>query len=108
MDERAKNLGARIRELRLLRGLSQKALAALAGCDQAEVSKWEIGKREPGAFNLLDVASALGVPIGAMFEPAKLELPPPRRGRPKKGEGAPSGGTDTKKRGRGKRGVGGS
>ncbi|MBI5671271.1 MAG: helix-turn-helix domain-containing protein [Chloroflexi bacterium] len=49
----------RIRQRRKSLGLSQEALAELADIDQTQISRYEIGKNEPGADALAALARAL-------------------------------------------------
>jgi transcriptional regulator with XRE-family HTH domain len=63
-------LGRRIRELRAAAGLSQQALAKAVGVAQGRVSDWENGRAPPKATALPALATALGVTIGELFEPA--------------------------------------
>lgn len=44
----------RIKELRILKGLSQKDLAKILGCNQTAVGKYERGQLEPN-INLLNI-----------------------------------------------------
>jgi hypothetical protein len=47
------------------------------------VIQWELGEREPGWFNVVALAQALGVSVEAFtVEPSPME--PPGRGRPRK------------------------
>jgi transcriptional regulator with XRE-family HTH domain len=104
-DPKMVELGARIRELREGAGQSRDQLAAGAGVSVRAIVQWELGEREPGWFNMLALAEALGVnclaftalaaprPEAGPGRPRKTEEPPaPKRprGRPKKdasGEG---------------------
>lgn len=52
-------LGARIRELRLKRGLSQQALADRVGIPQTHVSAIELGIQLPNLLTVLRLAVAL-------------------------------------------------
>lgn len=52
-------LGARIRELRLKRGLSQQALAERVGIPQTHVSAIEVGAKFPNFMTVLRFAVAL-------------------------------------------------
>lgn len=62
--------GARVRELRLARGLSQERLAELAGLHRTYVSSLERGQRNVGLDNILDLATALDVPAANLFQDA--------------------------------------
>jgi transcriptional regulator with XRE-family HTH domain len=52
-------LGARIREVRLKRGLSQQALAERVGIPQTHVSAMELGIQLPNFLTVLRLAVAL-------------------------------------------------
>ena len=54
--------GMRLKELRLLKGLSQEALALLAGLDRTYVSGCERGIRNIGLENIYKLAAALDIP----------------------------------------------
>jgi transcriptional regulator with XRE-family HTH domain len=64
-------LGARVRQLRKQKGLSQEAFAAEVGLDRAYYGGIERGERNVAALNLLRIAAALGVEAGELF-PAAL------------------------------------
>ena len=67
--------GARVRELREAAGLSQQALADLAGMHRQGVHKLEAGEREPAWGSVLALAKALGVSVAA-FEEGSAPRPP--------------------------------
>jgi transcriptional regulator with XRE-family HTH domain len=71
-----KTFGARIRYFRLGIGLSQEELAGRCGLDRAYVGGIERGERNPSLKNISIIASALGVPIAALFDTP--EAPPAR------------------------------
>jgi transcriptional regulator with XRE-family HTH domain len=104
-DPKKVQLGDRIRELREVARLSREQLADGAGVSIRAVIQWEVGEREPGWFNMLALAEALGVEVTAFLtEPAErpqtgpgrpprraaelAEQPVPKRprGRPRKGK----------------------
>jgi len=62
-----KKLGARVRGIREGRGLSQEALADLAGFGRSYMSGIERGVRNPSALQLLRLARALHVSVGELF-----------------------------------------
>jgi transcriptional regulator with XRE-family HTH domain len=62
-----KKLGARIRELRLRRELSQEALADEAKIARAYMSGIERGVRNCSTLHLLKLARALHVRVGDFF-----------------------------------------
>lgn len=79
----------RLKDLREKAGLSQAALAERTGTHFTAVSKLELGKRSPSFRLALDLASALGVPIGELVpagwrDGPATRSPPPPPGRPKK------------------------
>lgn len=67
--------GARIRELRKGRGLSQDQLAEVIGIDQKHMSRIELGKSYPSLDRLMRIAEALQVPLPSLFEFMHLESP---------------------------------
>ena len=63
-------LGQRIKALRVERRLQQRELAQKAGLTPSMLSQVESGRLTPSLATLGKVAGALGVSIGALFEPA--------------------------------------
>jgi transcriptional regulator with XRE-family HTH domain len=62
------NVGRRLRELRLERGLSIRALAAQSGLNVNTLSSIENNKTSPSVSTLQQVSIALKLPISAFFE----------------------------------------
>lgn len=62
-------LPIQIRELRKKRGLTQKELSALTGCDQSNISNWENPNYEytPNISTLKILANAFDVPLIVRF-----------------------------------------
>ena len=60
-------VGARIRLLRKLRGLSQQALAEAAGATFQQIQKYERGANRVSASMLSRIAAALDTPVGEVF-----------------------------------------
>jgi transcriptional regulator with XRE-family HTH domain len=60
-------VGARIRLLRKLRGLSQQALAEAAGVTFQQIQKYERGANRVSASMLSRIAAALETPVAEMF-----------------------------------------
>ena len=60
-------VGARIRLLRKLKGLSQQALAEAAGVTFQQIQKYERGANRVSASMLARIAKTLGVPVSEMF-----------------------------------------
>lgn len=60
-------VGARIRLLRKLRGLSQQALAEAAGVTFQQIQKYERGSNRVSASMLSRIAGALDAPVAEMF-----------------------------------------
>jgi transcriptional regulator with XRE-family HTH domain len=61
-------VGARIRERRILLGLSQQQLADLIGVTYQQAHKYERGINRISAGRLHQTAQVLGVPVGYFFE----------------------------------------
>jgi transcriptional regulator with XRE-family HTH domain len=62
-----KLFGERVREIRMLRGLSQEELARLAKIDRTYIGGIERGERNAGIKNVWRIADALGVPAADLF-----------------------------------------
>lgn len=60
-------MGEKLKEARKAKGITQEKLAAILGCSQTEISRWESG-REPGARTLKRIAEALGVPMETLVD----------------------------------------
>ena len=61
MSNIKRDIGFRIREIRLEKGLSQEKLAALADLHRAYIGQIERGEKNIGVVNLEKIAKALGV-----------------------------------------------
>lgn len=66
-------LGARIRELRKARNLSQEQLAELIDVEPRHVSRLEVGSSYPRIDRLEKIAEALDVPLKDFFDFMHLE-----------------------------------
>ena len=60
-------VGARIRLLRKMRGLSQQALAEIAGVTFQQIQKYERGSNRVSASMLARIAGALEAPVSELF-----------------------------------------
>ena len=67
MNKIEKQFGERGRELRLVRGLSQEALAYKAGMHRTYLGGIERGERNPSLKNISAIAEALGVTLSVLF-----------------------------------------
>lgn len=63
-----RRVGNRVRELRLLRELTQEELAEKSGFSHKHVSLVELGKTNAGIDTLAKIARSLAVDIAALFE----------------------------------------
>lgn len=63
-------VGAKIRMLRVSRGISQAVLAERIGVTSQQVQRYERGATRVGASRLARIASVLEVSVGALFESA--------------------------------------
>lgn len=61
-------LGARIKEIRKNRGLSQEQLAEKVGLDSKFISKIEVGRNAPSLETMESIARVLEVEIKDLFE----------------------------------------
>lgn len=59
-------LGTRIKNLRVERGLSQEALAAQLEISRQAIAKWESGQSRPSTANLLALCEVFGVPLNEL------------------------------------------
>jgi transcriptional regulator with XRE-family HTH domain len=63
-----RHVGARIRERRIMLGLSQQQLAVMIGVTYQQAHKYERGLNRISAGRLYDIAGVLSVPISWFFE----------------------------------------
>lgn len=65
MDKKDKllQLGSKVREIRLSKGMTQTELAHLIGKDHPSINKLENGKVNPSFIFLTEVAEGLGVKV---------------------------------------------
>ena len=79
------HVGARLRQRRLLLGMSQTALGKAAGIAYQQVQKYESGRDRISSSRLFEFAKILNVPVPYFFEEMAPELAKGRRklGRPK-------------------------
>ncbi|WP_437596564.1 helix-turn-helix transcriptional regulator [Sorangium sp. So ce590] len=75
-------IGANVRRIRLKRGMTQQELASAAGIALGFLQKVERAKTNVGVAVLVRLADVLGVRPGVLFR--QRELPPVKRGRPRK------------------------
>ena len=69
-------VGQNIRFHRLRKGWSQTRLARRIGVAFTQVQKYEKGANRVGAGRLVEIASALGVPLVALFDGAVMAASP--------------------------------
>jgi transcriptional regulator with XRE-family HTH domain len=67
------HVGARLRQRRILLGMSQEKLGDAIGLTFQQVQKYEHGANRIGASRLFDVARVLEVPVSFFFE--EIDLP---------------------------------
>lgn len=58
---------SRMRDVRVARGLSQRAVARLADLSEADVSKIELGRLRPYSGQAARIAHALGVQVSELW-----------------------------------------
>lgn len=66
-------LGARIKELRRAKKLSQEQLAEIISLDPKFISRIEVGRSSPSLETIENIARALGVEIRDLFEFVHLQ-----------------------------------
>jgi transcriptional regulator with XRE-family HTH domain len=74
-----KAVGIRIRECRLMRGLTQKQFANLIGVTYSQVHKYECGVHRVSAGLLYEIARELDTPIDYFFEGCSKDTAPSTR-----------------------------
>ena len=78
--------GARVREIRLGRAMTQEDLAERCGLFRTYMSRIETGQANPTLTMIDALAASLGVPIAAQFDGfAPERVPAPRPARPSRG-----------------------
>jgi transcriptional regulator with XRE-family HTH domain len=68
-----RHVGARIRERRVMMGLSQQQLARMIGVTYQQAHKYERGLNRISAGRLFEIAQVLGVPVSYFFEGLRSE-----------------------------------
>jgi len=66
-------VGARIRERRIMMGLTQQQLADLIGVTYQQAHKYERGINRVSAGRLFEIARVLSVPVGYFYEGVQAE-----------------------------------
>lgn len=68
MSDEKQLLGARIKELRKLKGYTQAKLAELIEIDAKHLSKIEVGSSYPSLYNLEKITKALDIKMQDLFK----------------------------------------
>jgi len=76
-DDIRTRFGARVRQLRTERGLSQEAFADLAKLHRTYIGSIERGEQNISLQNIERVAATLGVSFAELFAPFTDSLAPP-------------------------------
>jgi transcriptional regulator with XRE-family HTH domain len=71
-----RHVGARIRERRIMLGLTQQQLADLIGVTYQQAHKYERGINRVSAGRLFEIARVLSVPIGYFYDGLDAEAEP--------------------------------
>jgi transcriptional regulator with XRE-family HTH domain len=82
LDEVLRSIGANVRRIREKRGMTQQELADAAEIALRFLQKVEHAQTNVGVAILVRLADVLGVRPGVLFR--QRELPPVKRGRPRK------------------------
>jgi transcriptional regulator with XRE-family HTH domain len=70
-----RHVGARMRERRIMLGLTQQQMAELIGVTYQQAHKYEKGINRVAAGRLYNIAQALGVDVGYFFEGLHSDKP---------------------------------
>ncbi|NUP21801.1 MAG: helix-turn-helix transcriptional regulator, partial [Streptomyces sp.] len=70
-------VGERIRQARLRRGTSLRALAREIGVSASLISQVENGKSQPSVSTLYAITTALGISIESLFDSGEVSAAPP-------------------------------
>lgn len=62
------SLGARIKEVRLAKGMTQLELASALGKDHSSIARIESGRVNPSYLYLKELAKGLGVPLSTLLD----------------------------------------
>lgn len=68
MSDEKELLGARIKELRKNKGLTQQQLAEIIDIDPKHLSKIEVGSSYPSMYNLEKITKALNIKMQDLFK----------------------------------------
>ena len=72
-----RHIGARLRQLRIMNGLTQQMLADLIGVTYQQAHKYETGVNRVGAGKLYTIAQVLGVDVDYFFDGLQSYAPNP-------------------------------
>lgn len=67
MKYRAKELGSRLKEIRIQRKLTQKELAKKLTIPQSTYANWEQGRREPPLYYIYNIVLILEIDFNYLF-----------------------------------------
>ena len=68
-----KNIGLRIKQLRLQKDISQQDLAAQCNFEKSNMSRLEAGNVNPSAYTLLKIAKSLNIEIKEILDFTQLD-----------------------------------
>ena len=71
------HVGTRIRERRIVLGLTQQQLTGMIGVTYQQMTKYERGINRVAAGRLYNIACALNAPIGYFYEGLGQDVPQP-------------------------------
>lgn len=77
MESTRRLLGARIKELRKIRGLSQEKLSEMINIDPKHLSRIEVGRSFPSMDTLSEIAKSLHMELKDFFEFTHLKKSSP-------------------------------
>ncbi|MCI8487891.1 MAG: helix-turn-helix transcriptional regulator [Clostridia bacterium] len=67
MEYRAKEIGSRLKEIRIQRKLTQKEMAKKLTIPQSTYANWEQGRREPPLYYIYNIVLILEIDFNYLF-----------------------------------------
>ena len=72
-EVRAKEIGARVKRLRLKNNMTQRELSETVNVSSSCISRLESGEQMVGVFMIMDIAEALHTSVGNLLEDGEMD-----------------------------------